>query len=75
MIALSERDIQAVEQAVIDRDGESALHFLARVIRPKVEAALDKGHCKPIFEWGGSDPGVIQPPSRQKNHGQQKGKG
>ena len=50
-VALTEQEIQWVEQAVLDRDGESALAFLREFLKPRVDAVLDRPGCKPAFEW------------------------
>ena len=50
-IILDERDILALERAVIDKDREAALDFLMRAVKPQVDAQLNKGQCKPFFEW------------------------
>lgn len=50
VITLSENDVQSVEQAVLDRDGEAALDFLIQVLKPRIGTALVKGRCKPDFE-------------------------
>jgi hypothetical protein len=54
-IRLAERDIQDVEQAVLDADEASALDFLRRVLKPKVDEAICRPRCKPAFEWGGGE--------------------
>ena len=63
-ITLTESDIQRVEQAVVDRDGESALDLLRTVVKPQIDAALYRGHCKPAFEIErGTDLTAIRPPA------------
>ena len=52
IITLLERDIQAVEQALLDNDAESALEFLREVLWPQMDKVLSRPHCKPTFEWG-----------------------
>lgn len=52
IITLLERDIQAVEQALLDNDAESALEFLREVLWPQMDKVLNRPHCKPTFEWG-----------------------
>ena len=64
-IRLAERDIQDVEQAVLDADEASALDFLRRILKPRVDEALRRTHCKPAFEWGGGEqPRPAGPPDR-----------
>lgn len=50
VISLTTADIQAVEQAVLDRDRDAAPDLLERVVRSQVQRALTKGHCRPAFE-------------------------
>jgi hypothetical protein len=65
IIRLAERDIQDVEQAVLDADEASALDFLRRVLKPKVDEMLNRPHCKPEFEWGGGEkPQPQRPPDK-----------
>ena len=42
-ILLTERDVQRVEQAVVDRDGASALDLLIKVVQPQIDVALRAG--------------------------------
>jgi hypothetical protein len=56
VIRLEERDIQDLEQAVLDRDPAAALDFASRVLWPKVEVVLRRSPCKPAFEWGTGGP-------------------
>jgi len=63
-IRLAERDIQDIEQAILDADAPSALDFLRRVLKPKVDEMLNRPHCKPEFEWGGETPHPTGPPDR-----------
>ena len=66
-ILLTESQIRAVTQAVLDHDREAALNLLERVVHPQVEAALTKGHCKPAFEIErGTDLSAIRPPATGK---------
>ncbi|MFO7958225.1 MAG: hypothetical protein R6X33_14155 [Candidatus Brocadiia bacterium] len=51
-VSLTEREIQWVEQAVLDGDEESALEFLREVVKPRVDEVLNRPGCKPVFEWG-----------------------
>ena len=72
-ITLSERDLQVVEQAVLDRDGACALEFLAGVVKPQIDAALKSG-CRPVFELPFGGGGSPQPPAgghekRDRGHG------
>ena len=63
VISLSAAEIQAVEQAVLDRDAEAALHVLEHVIHAQVQKALTKGHCRPVFEMeSGTDLSTVRPP-------------
>ena len=64
VIRLGEREIQDMEQAVLDDDKASALDFLRRILKPKVDEALARPHCKPVFEWGGEAPRPARPPDR-----------
>jgi hypothetical protein len=64
VIRLGEREIQDVEQAVLDADEASALDFLRRVLKPKVDEALTRRRCKPVVEWGGEEPRPPGPPGR-----------
>ncbi len=51
-VTLAEQEIQWVEQAVLDGDGESALEFLREVVKPRMDQVLNRTGCKPVFEWG-----------------------
>jgi len=62
VITLGRKDLQDVQRIVLDRDNKMALEFVEKIIKPQVDAALDKGHCKPIFEWRRGQPEKIQPP-------------
>ena len=62
VIVLEELDIQEVERAVLDHDAAAALAFLERVIQPGIRKALDKGHCRPVFEWETGDIKAVRPP-------------
>ena len=53
-ISLSEPDIQRIEEAVLDRNAALALEVLETIVHPKVQAYLERGHCRPVFEWGTS---------------------
>jgi len=66
VITLHAGELQDVERIVADRDGTLAIQFVTNVIKPKVDAARDKGHCKPIFEWHRGQPEKIQPPPRSR---------
>lgn len=66
VIRLDERDIQAVEQSVLDRDAQAALEFVEKIVKPRVHEVLKRGHCKPVFEWGsGTGPPLSAPPGRE----------
>ena len=67
VVILTEQDVQAVAQAVMDRDARAALEFLERVLEPRVRAARDKGHCRPVFEWDHGEPLKVQAPPLPKN--------
>lgn len=58
IVTLGEREIQALEQAVIDEDGQAALEWLQMVAKPQVDGQLTHGHCKPVFEWGHTPPEI-----------------
>ena len=63
VISLTAADIQRVEQAIVDRDSEAALELLTKVVKPQIDAALYKGHCKPAFEIPrGTDLTTLRPP-------------
>lgn len=49
-VTLTEHEIQWVEQAVLDTDAVSALEFLSGWLKPRVDAVLNRPHCKPAFE-------------------------
>lgn len=65
-ILFEEEQLQRVEQAVIDKDAPAALRFLIEVVKPQIDAQLNKGHCKPVFEWGGNVPDRVHPPPIRK---------
>ena len=62
VITLGAEDLQDVERIIADRDGALAVEFVRKIIKPRVDDALDKGHCKPIFEWHRGQPEKIKPP-------------
>ncbi len=62
VITLGAEDLQDVERIVAHRDGALAVDFVRKVIKPRVDDALDKGHCKPIFEWHRGEHMKIEPP-------------
>ncbi|MBN2593099.1 MAG: hypothetical protein JXA81_06305 [Sedimentisphaerales bacterium] len=62
VITLDAKDLQDVERIVADRDGALAVEFVRKVIKPRVDDVLDKGHCKPIFESRRGQPEKIEPP-------------
>jgi hypothetical protein len=64
VIHLGEREIQDIEQAVLDADEAAALDFLRRVLKPRIDEMLKRPHCKPVFEWGGETPRPAGPPDR-----------
>jgi len=63
VLVLDEIEIQALERAIMDADSKTALEFLKKVLKPKVEKELSRGHCRPFFELakGGGDV-IVQPP-------------
>lgn len=42
-VALTQRDVELMELAVVDGDAEAALDLLRRVVKPQVDAALRHG--------------------------------
>ena len=62
VISLDVQQLQQVERIVLDDDREKALMFVKNVIKPAVDGVLNKGHCKPIFEWRRGQPEKIEPP-------------
>jgi len=69
VISLSAVDIQAVEQAVLDRDAQAALVVLERVIHVQIQKALSQGHCRPTFELQGGTDSPPAPPPLDKSAG------
>jgi hypothetical protein len=68
-IVLDERQIQWVEQAVLDGDGKSALEFLCDVVKPRMDNVLNRPGCKPAFELQFGEELPAGPPDR---HGGQR---
>jgi hypothetical protein len=64
-IHFGSREIQDIEQAVLDADEASALDFLQRVLKPRIDEMLKRPHCKPVFEWGGETLRPAAPPDRR----------
>ena len=62
IITLGAQELQKVERIAVDRDNLRALEFVRKIIKPRVDEPLDKGHCKPIFEWRRGQPVKIEPP-------------
>lgn len=62
VITLRAQDLQDVERIVADGDGALAVQFVTKVVKPQVDMACNKGHCKPIFEWHRGQSEKIQPP-------------
>jgi len=62
VITLGAEDLQDVERIVADRDGTLAIEFVTKIIKPRVDSARDRGHCKPIFEWHRGQPEKVEPP-------------
>ena len=71
-ILLTESNLQAVEQALLDRDGAYALEFLEVVVKPQMDVQA-KGHCRPIFEWESTQRAPVQPSISHSNKGERKG--
>ena len=63
VITLSPTEAQEVERIVLDRDRALALNFVENVVKPQVEAALDKGQCRPLFEWRQGHADKLEPPT------------
>lgn len=61
-ITLDAMDLQNIERIVLDGDKYMALAFVQKTIKPRIDAAWGKGHCKPIFEWRRGQQEKIQPP-------------
>jgi len=63
VLVLDEIEMQALERAVMDADSQAALGFLRKVLKPKVEKELSRGHCRPFFELdkGGGEV-IVRPP-------------
>jgi len=61
IITLDAEDLQTIERIVGDRDSKLAVEFVRKIIKLRVDTTLDKGHCKPIFEWRRGQPEKIQP--------------
>ena len=71
LVVLNEMHVQEVTRAVVDRDRDAALALLDTVIKPQMDAALSKGHCRPAFEMKqGTDLSTLRPPPRE-NGGKQ----
>jgi len=64
VVRLEERDIQDLEQAVLDRDAQAALEFIEKIVKPRVDEVLKRGHCKPVFEWGSGTGPPVGPPAQ-----------
>jgi hypothetical protein len=62
VISLDIQQLQQVERIVLDDDQQAALTFVKNVIKPAVDAALGKGHCRPVFEWRRGQPEKVKPP-------------
>ena len=70
VISLTAADVQAVEQAVLDRDADAALDVLEHVVQAQVQKARIKGHCRPAFEMErGNNLTAIKPPPLDKAAG------
>jgi len=64
VVEFTEREVQRVAQAILDGDAQAALEVLARVVKPKLEAAT-RGGCRPVFEMRGVE-GPVVPPRVEK---------
>ena len=53
VIQFSQREIQEIQQAILDADEASALDFLRRVLKPKVDEILNRPLRRPVFKQGG----------------------
>jgi len=62
VIPFGPEEIQEIERIVVDRDSVKALEFMEKVVRARIAASLDKGHCRPAFELGGKLPENLAPP-------------
>jgi len=63
VLVLDEIEVQDLERALMDADSQAALEFLRKVLKPKVEKELSRGHCRPFFELdkGGGEV-IVRPP-------------
>jgi hypothetical protein len=61
VVTLGEREIQGLEQAILDEDRDAAMEWVRTVVKPQVDAQLTRGHCKPVFEWGQTPPEAVRP--------------
>jgi len=48
-----------LQRILIDEDAHGALKFLKEVFSGPLREA-EHGHCRPIFEWGGREPGLYK---------------
>ena len=61
VITLGAEQLQEVERIVVDRDNLGALEFVKKIVKLQVDAALNKGHCKLVFEWRRGQPVKMEP--------------
>ena len=62
VVKLEPKEVLELQRLTLDEDAAGALRFLRAVLSPKVEEILDRGHCRPTFEWGGRDLTPAEPP-------------
>jgi len=62
VVKLDPEEVLELKRLTLDEDARGALRFLGGVLSPKVEEVLDRGHCRPTFEWGGRDMTRTEPP-------------
>ena len=55
VLRLEPAELLELRRLTLDEDAAGALRFLCDVLLPKAEETLDRGHCRPTFEWGGRD--------------------
>ena len=62
VITLDAAHLQQIERIALDDDTEMALQFVKNVVKPGVDAVMNRGHCKPTFEWRRDRPIKTEPP-------------
>lgn len=60
IVELSEKEVEEILVAVLDRDGAAALEVPERLVTPKLDAATKSG-CRPVFEMHGVEGPVVPP--------------